>query len=123
MKLVVFQDSLAGKEILSVQLPSSGGVRGAEYTAKNIFTQKSWDINIPVSGIHNLVFQMISTTEDLPEGIAMIREIQLGYPDQSAEESAEADRIREELKKLRLQGDQTPIMKERPDFIRNNSRL
>lgn len=118
VKLVVFLDSLGGDILVEMQLPYSGGVRGAEYTAKNIFMEKFWAIEIPVKGLHHLIFQMINTTGEVPDGVAMIREINLEYRNSEDKNSKELQRLQDELKELRLKADQTPIMKDRSDFIR-----
>jgi len=118
VKLVVTLDSVGGHQLLEVQLPFSGNVRGAEYTARNNFIKKSWQMTSLVKGKRNVVFQMISTSEELPEGIAMIKEINLQYGDVPVENVKEIQRLKQELIALRQKADKTPIMKEKPDFIR-----
>ena len=73
--------------------------------------KKSWQMTSPVKGKHNVVFQMISTSEELPDGIAMIKEINLQYGDESVANAKEIQRLKQGLKELRHKADHTPIMK------------
>ncbi len=122
VNILVFMDSLKGQQLMTMELPFTGGLRGAEFEGKNRFKSQTWKLDQVVSGQHNLIFQMVNTTGKAPEGIAMINTIRLEYKDQRFKDR-QLISLQNKLMELRNNADHTPIMRERKAFQRTTNVL
>jgi hypothetical protein len=117
VKIKVFQDSIGGNQILEFDLPFTGGLRGAEYQGKNTVQTKTWSLDQKLQGEHDLVFHIVNTTGNAPDGITMIRRIRLEYQNENYSLSRLID-LQQKLIEARNKADLTPVMKERNAFHR-----
>jgi len=112
VRLEIFLDSLEGEKILAEDLPFTRELKND----KGFITQ-SWEVDVPDHAVHDLIFQLINVTGELPDGIISIKEITLDY-DIETFQSPKLLSLQEQLKELRRNADFTPIMKEEKVFIR-----
>jgi len=117
VNILVFIDSLKGQQLITMELPFTGGVRGAGFEGKNVFKSKTWKLDQVVSGQHNLIFQIVNTSGKAPEGITMLHKIRLEYKNQRFNDQKLIS-LQNKLMELRKKADRTPIMKERNAFQR-----
>ena len=122
VQIGVYQDSIGGNRILEVDLPFTGGLRGAEYQGKNTIQRKSWSLDQQFEGEHNLVFHIVNTTGNAPDGITMIRRIRLDYQQENYNDP-QLISLQKQLIEQRSKADLTPVMKERNAFYRTTNVL
>ena len=79
VKILAYRDSIGGNKIFEAALPFTGGLRGAEHQGKNTIQSKTWSLDQQYTGKHNLVFHIVNTTGNAPDGITMIKQIRLKY--------------------------------------------
>lgn len=117
VELQAIADSLHSEPILTVALPYTGGVRGAEGEGKPTMKTESWDLDHQLSGSHHLIFRLVNTTGEAPDGIVAIKNVRLEYEDEKLQQP-ELKELQKQLIKLREQADYTPVMKDRQAFHR-----
>ena len=122
VQIRVFLNSIKDPPYLTFDLPATGGLRGSEWQGKNTMWTRTWPVETPVTGTHDLIFQMVNTTGNAPDGIAMIKKIRLEY-DHNKYLDPELSKLQEQLMQIRSKADKTPVMKERKSFIRTTNVL
>ena len=116
VEIRVYLDSIQAITLLTMELPFTGGLRGAESQGKNTLQKKTWKLDQQLTGKHDLVFHMVNTTGNAPDGIAMIKQIRLEYPDENF--NSPLLNLQAQLIENRSKADLTPVMKERTAFRR-----
>ncbi len=116
-EIQIFVDSLGETPILTVDLPFTGGVRGAEGGGKPNRKTDTWTLDHGLSGSHDLIVKLVNTTGEVPDGIVTIRKIRLGYENQLTGSPA-LEKLQQQLLKYRENATYTPIMKDRSAFHR-----
>lgn len=116
VEIRVFQDSIQESPLLTMEIPFTGGLRGANWEGKNTMIVKTWPLD-QITGKHDLIFQMVNTTGNVPDGIAMIKKIRLEYKDERYD-NQQLISVQHQLMELEKNADLTPIMKERNAFQR-----
>lgn len=116
-ELQVYADSLEGTDLLTAALPYTGAVRGAEGEGNSSLKTEHWDFNQQLSGAHHLIFKIVNTTGEAPDGIATIKHIRLDY-DNRVMQDPRLLSLQNQLIELRKKADHTPIMSDRPAFHR-----
>ena len=117
VEILIYLDSIQGPPLLTIDIPFTGGLRGAEFQGKNNFQIKTWPLDQLVSGDHDIIFQMVNTSGKAPDGIAMIKKLRLEYNNEHYD-NLQLIQIQEQLIDIRKTADLTPIMKERKAFLR-----
>ena len=78
---------------------------------------QSWEIQQQITGEHDLIFQMVNTTGEAPDGIAMIKKARLEFEHQKYQDK-QLMAWQNQLMELRKNADRTPVMKDRKSFLR-----
>lgn len=112
-EIIVRTNSKDGKEIGRLNFDKSSDKFWQGYTYATMPIQASM-------GKQNLVFEIINTTGKFPQGVVLIKELQLVYENDYEHPKIKAKQ--DELIKLMAQSDNTPIMQERsPAFQRSTN--
>jgi hypothetical protein len=115
--ILLYLDSEHSSPMITMELPFTGGLRGAEYQGKNTMWTQSWELPQEIQGEHDLIFQMVNTKGKAPDGIAMIKKVKLEFDHQKYQDQRLV-KWQQQLMELRKNADRTPVMKERRSFIR-----
>lgn len=121
-QLEIYADSLNNQPLLTIDLPFTGGVRGAESRGKPRFKTETWVLDHNLTEKHNLIFKILNTSGVSPDGIAVIRKIRLEYQNEKLNDPGLIE-LQDQLVELRKQADYTPIMQDRPYFHRTTKVL
>jgi len=112
VEVQVFVDSLSGAPLLVKPLPYTGGVRGAEGGGKPSFEKETWSLDHQLSGNHHLLFKLVNTSGEAPDGIAVIGKIRLEYQDKYRDQRLQ--QLQRALIELKKEPVETPVMRDRP---------
>lgn len=117
VQIRVYLDSVEEPPFMKFDIPFTGGLRGAEFQGKNTMWKRTWEAEQPLTGKHDLIFEMVNTTGNAPDGIAMIKMIQLEYENDKYQ-NRELTSLQRQLLERRKKSDRTPVMKDRQAFLR-----
>jgi hypothetical protein len=112
-------DSIAGMEYARGSFDGTYSTSGQEWIGENEWKNVTFAVNDIDKKIGDLVFELVNTSGEIPEGIVLIKQIKLIY--EGWKEDPKMDEARDQLLKLRMNADRTPILLAKKDiFTREN---
>ena len=115
VQIKVFLDQLDGPLLQQVDLPFTS--KSAQNIWEFQYEDHEYEINSSQMGRHDLIFELINTTQKAPQGLINLRRMQLVYEQQNI--PPQKLKSKEKLLELVSQADRTPIMKaKKPGFVR-----
>ncbi|GAB4421002.1 MAG: hypothetical protein OHK0039_35300 [Bacteroidia bacterium] len=113
-------DSLTGAPVQVVEFAATGNIRGNEGGGGEVWRE----LRVPMAarqGVHDLLFTLVNTRKQVPEGIVVLKEIRLDGP---MPPGREVLAMQDSLMRLRLRAQRLPVMRERgPVFARVTRRF
>ena len=110
-------DQVDGPVINTVDLPKAAVSRWDPKAFRPIKTSLS-----PTTGNHDLIFEIINTTGNIPEGMLSLGSIELHYKDKFIA-TAPLNSYKDQLLELRSKADQTPIMRDKSRQFRRTTKI
>ncbi len=111
--LEVRLDDKDGRILYSQPLSNTKGIKGSRY--------RYFDLDSTATGVNNLLFQFVNTTNKLPDGMVAVEELELVY---NGERLPEAIRQKQDqILDLYRAGIMIPVMRERPMALKRNTHI
>lgn len=116
-RILVHLDSMSGPVIATADFVRTGKMNGHEGGGDNAFRRREFPVQAAgIDGTHDLVFEILNTSGQMPEGIVVVDEIYLHYGG-AGYVSGRMKKMTDSLIDLRKKALRTPILREKTEVL------